>query len=86
MNKVTIKKPLSERIAAFLFWSWNIIFLAFMTLGFAPRVLPELFRDVQTRLIPLEFMLYALILTLVPLAAVVIGLAVLRGSPTRLFA
>ncbi len=86
MNTVSTKKPLSARIAAFLFWSWNIIFLAFMTLGFAPRVLPELFRDVQTRLIPLEFMLYALILTLVPIAAVVIGLTILRGSPARLFA
>ena len=25
-----------------LFWSWNAIFLAFMGLGFAPLILPEM--------------------------------------------
>ncbi len=30
-----------------LFWSWNLIFLAFMALGFAPQVLPSLIDSVR---------------------------------------
>ncbi len=69
-----------------LFWSWNIIFVAFMVLGFAPNVLPELFDAVRTNTIPVLFLLFGATLTAIPLIAVIIGLTVLRQSPGHLLA
>lgn len=69
-----------------LFWSWNAIFLAFMVLGFAPVVLPELLVAVQGGEVPQEFLIYALAITAIPLVAVGLGLTVLRREPGRLFA
>lgn len=69
-----------------VFWSWNIIFLAFMTLGFAPRIIPEMITAVGTDTIPPSFLLYALLLTSIPILAVILGLTVLRPYPRRLFA
>jgi putative PEP-CTERM system integral membrane protein len=69
-----------------LFWSWNLIFLAFMSLGFAPVMLPEMFVAVRTGTLPVGFLVYALVLALIPVAAVILGLTVLRRSPERLFA
>lgn len=70
----------------FLFWSWNWIFLAFMSLGFAPVVLPETFTAVRTGTIPPAYLAYALVLAVIPVAAVILGLTALRRSPGRLFA
>ncbi|KAA3657916.1 MAG: hypothetical protein DWQ04_26685, partial [Chloroflexi bacterium] len=69
-----------------LFWSWNIIFLAFMFLGFAPVVLMEMITAVRTGEIPASFLLYAVILTLIPAFAIGLGFTRLRRYPTRLFA
>ena len=67
-----------------LFWSWNLIFLAFMAFGFAPQLLPNLINSVRTTQAPPEFLLYALLMTLIPLAAVVLGLTTLRREPRKL--
>jgi putative PEP-CTERM system integral membrane protein len=67
-----------------LFWSWNLIFLAFMSLGFAPLVLPEVITAVRSGTIPAAFLAYAVILTAIPAVAVLLGLTVLRRSPGRL--
>lgn len=67
-----------------LFWSWNLIFLAFMALGFAPQVLPSLIDSVRISQAPPEFLLYAVALTLIPLAAVALALTVLRREPGKL--
>jgi len=64
-----------------LFWSWNVIFLAFLFLGFAPQMLPEMITAVRGGVIPAPFLAYAVILTTIPVAAVVLGLTVLRRSP-----
>ena len=69
-----------------LFWSWNIIFLAFMFFGFAPNVLMEMITAVRTGDIPANFLFYAAILTAVPAIVVVIGFTLLRRNPDRLFA
>lgn len=69
-----------------LFWTWNLIFLAFMLLGFAPVILPEMLGAVQRGDFPAAFLAYALILTLIPVLAVVLGLTLLRRAPGRLFA
>ena len=69
---------LKDKLAYGLFWSWNLIFLAFMVLGFAPRLLPELLESVQTGLIPVTFLIYGLILSLVPIGAIGLGLTVLK--------
>ena len=75
-----------DRWAYGLFWSWNIIFVAFMVLGFAPRILPELLVDVRAGLIPVNYLIYGLVLTAVPVVAIILGLTVLRRAPARLFA
>jgi putative PEP-CTERM system integral membrane protein len=75
-----------DKAASFLFWSWNLIFLAFMTLGFSPRILPELIVSVRTSAIPVQFLLYALVLTSIPIFAVLLGLTVFRQAPRRLVA
>jgi len=69
-----------------LFWSWNLIFLAFMALGFAPTLLTETFTAVRTGMIPAQYLIYGLVLALIPVAAVLLGLTLLRRAPTRLFA
>ena len=47
------RKPDQWKIWAYgLFWSWNIIFLAFMAFGFAPRVLPEMLVAARDGVIP----------------------------------
>ena len=69
-----------------LFWSWNIIFVAFMLLGFAPRLLPELLSAVGAGTIPAIFLISAVALTAIPVAAVLLGLTLLRRSPGRLLA
>jgi putative PEP-CTERM system integral membrane protein len=71
-------------LAYALFWSWNVIFLAFLFLGFAPQLLPEMITAVRGGVIPAPFLAYAVILTAIPVAAVILGLTVLRRSPGRL--
>ncbi len=85
-NTVSISHTRSERWAKFLFWSWNIIFLTFMILGFAPRILPEMVTAVRLDTINLIFLIYALVLACIPLAAVLLGLTMLRDQPGKLFA
>lgn len=72
--------------SAGLFWSWNIIFLAFMMLGFAPLVLPELATAVQSGEIPINFLVYGTILALIPVLTVIVGFWRLRQAPERQFA
>jgi len=69
-----------------LFWSWNVIFLAFMGLGFAPRMLPEMVAAVRGDQIPAAFLVYAVILTAIPVVTVIVALTMLRGEPGRQFA
>ncbi|MGD2050146.1 MAG: TIGR02921 family PEP-CTERM protein, partial [Chloroflexota bacterium] len=75
----------SQNWAYGLFWSWNLIFLAFMLFGFGPQILPDMILAVRTRTIPAAFLVYALLLIAIPLLAVILGLTVLRRSPGRLF-
>ncbi len=75
-----------EALGFGLFWAWNAIFLAFMLLGFAPVVLPEMIRAVRGGNFPAAFLVYALLLTLIPVLAVLLALTRLRRSPGRLFA
>ncbi len=83
----TIRKLLDIRLWGYgLFWSWNIIFLAFMVLGFAPTLLPEMIPAVRAGVIPLNFVVYGSILTLIPVLAVLLGLTRLRRAPRRLLA
>ncbi len=84
--KVFIRKLANRRAWAYgLFWSWNIIFLAFMFLGFGPQILPEMITAVQTGTIPTSFLVYAVVLTAIPAVMVILGLTILRRSPGKLF-
>ncbi|MGQ0604275.1 MAG: TIGR02921 family PEP-CTERM protein [Anaerolineales bacterium] len=69
-----------------LFWSWNVIFIAFMLLGFAPLLLPQMIVAAQAGEIPQVFLVTAAILPVVPVIVVILGATLLRHSPGRLFA
>lgn len=82
-----MKQLLNTRLWQYgLFWSWNMIFLAFMLLGFAPTVLPEMITAVQAGIVPGAFLVYALGLTIIPILTIIVALTRLRRSPERLFA
>jgi len=57
-----------------------------MTLGFAPRMLPELVIAVRTGIIPASYFFNALILAAIPIIAIILALTLLRGAPARQFA
>lgn len=86
MNEKVRHLATPGRWASFLFWSWNLIFLTFMVLGFAPTILPELRAAIATKMIPPTFLLYAGLLTLIPAVAVLVGLLLRRRSPWQLLA
>jgi putative PEP-CTERM system integral membrane protein len=86
VNESTSSLSWKDKAAYGLFWSWNLIFLAFMVLGFAPRMLPELFSSVSSGLIPLSYFIYAVVLSAIPVATMILGLTVLSRQPKRLFA
>jgi putative PEP-CTERM system integral membrane protein len=91
MMETTLQNPpksynLRDLLQYWLFWSWNLVFLAFMSLGFAPILLPEIITAVRIGTIQPSFLIYALVLASIPLLAVILGLTLLRRYPSRLFA
>ncbi|MBI4791139.1 MAG: TIGR02921 family PEP-CTERM protein [Chloroflexi bacterium] len=69
-----------------LFWPWNLIFVTFLLLGFAPLVLVELLVSVAGGVVPPVFLAVGVTLVLIPLTAIALAATVLRRSPERLFA
>ena len=69
-----------------LFWSWNLIFLAVLLLGYAPLIVPSTIAAVIAGIIPLIFLLVAVMLVLIPILSIAIALFGLRHTPERLFA
>ncbi len=70
-----------------LFWSWNIIFLTFLVLGFVPIVAVELFWSMREGVIPAQFVLYASTLASIPLLAILLALLTrIHKDPMRLLA
>jgi hypothetical protein len=67
-----------------LFWSWNLIFLAFMFLGFAPNLLPNMLYSILNDLIPIKYLVTTILVTLIPVLAVLLGWTRLRRSPRKL--
>jgi len=79
------RREASDKVWGYgIFWSWNIIFLAFMFFGFAPTVLPDTIEAVQDGVIPPRFLVISVLLALIPLIAVYLGLTLLRRSPFKL--
>ncbi len=70
-----------------LFWSWNIIFLTFLVLGFVPIVAVELFWAMREGTIPPQFLLYATTLASIPAIAIITAVTTtLRKDHARLLA
>lgn len=86
MNNTFKRLLLTPAWSYLLFWAWNAIFLAFMLLGFAPLILPGVFLAAQANIVPPGFLLTALLLILIPVLAVISGIAVWRREPRKLFA
>jgi putative PEP-CTERM system integral membrane protein len=57
-----------------------------MFLGFAPNVVPEMMDAIREDLIPIKYLVTAVLVTLIPVMAVLIGLLRLRYSPGKLLA
>lgn len=79
-------EPRQSKFGAYLFWSWNLIVLAFVLLGFAPTLLPELIRSIDLKVIPPFYLALLAGVIAVPIASIILGLTVLRRSPSRLLA
>jgi len=89
MNATTVPEKrlrLSARIGGVLFWTWNVIFLAIILLGFAPMQLPEMIKSVRSGVTPLIYLVFTLVLIALPIVATLIAVLVLRKRPTQLFA
>lgn len=84
-----MKQPKRSKLDALsfgLFWTWNVIFIAFMVLGFAPRLLPDLIFSIRNGLTPWIYLVYGVVLSLVPVLASLLGATLLRRAPRKLFA
>lgn len=86
MKKLLWNGAMLDVVCYGLFWTWNLIFLAFMLLGFAPLMLLELLLATQANIIPLSFAANAFLLLLIPILAVILGVTLLRREPRKLFA
>jgi putative PEP-CTERM system integral membrane protein len=69
-----------------IFWSWNLIFLLFFTLGFAPIVLVSLVQAVREGWVQSSFLIFGGLMVLIPVVSVVLGLTVLLKHSNRLLA
>ena len=85
--KPTIFALLRRLGAHGLFWSWNLIFLTFLVLGFVPIVAVELFWAIREGTIPPQFLVYATTLTSIPAIAIILAVTTaLRKDHARLLA
>ncbi|MFC1466284.1 MAG: TIGR02921 family PEP-CTERM protein [Candidatus Brachytrichaceae bacterium NZ_4S206] len=69
-----------------IFWSWNIIFLLFFTLGFTPIVLVSLAQAVREGWVQTSLLIFGGLIVLIPIISVALGLTVLFKQPNRLLA
>jgi len=69
-----------------IFWPWNLLFLCTMFAGFLPLIFVELVRDASEGFLPLEYLVTALALLLIPLVATLLGMVNLRNDPQKLLA
>ena len=70
-----------------IFWSWNIIFLTVLFLGFLPIVIFDLFWAIRDGIIPLHFLVYATTLVMIPAMAILIAaMTAIRKDHKRLLA
>jgi putative PEP-CTERM system integral membrane protein len=67
-----------------IFWSWNLIFLLFFTLGFTPVILASLLQAAREGWVHASFLAFGGLMVLIPIASVVLGLTVLLKHPNRL--
>ncbi len=85
--KTQLRRLINTGIVSYLlFWGWNAIFLAFMLLGFAPLILPDLITAAAASIVPVAYVGYAALLIIIPVVCVILGLTVLRREPHKLFA
>lgn len=69
-----------------IFWSWNIIFLLFFTLGFTPVVLVGLAQAVSEGWVQASHLIFGGAIVLIPIVSMALGLTVLLRYPSRLLA
>ncbi len=77
-----------RRFAGFgMFWSWNVLFVSFVTFGVAPFLLPGLVGDLIRERAPASLVVWSLVAIAIPLACAGIGLTrAYRRDPRKLLA
>lgn len=76
---------MKEQIPSKLFWTWNVIFIVFVTFGLLPTVLVHLIGGAVRGDVPPDFAIFALALALIPPVSVAIAVKRFRGQQARLF-
>ncbi|MEM8863848.1 MAG: hypothetical protein AAGD96_36530, partial [Chloroflexota bacterium] len=66
-----------------IFWIYNVIFIAFVALGFAPIVLPSVIQGAREGFIPGFYIAYGVILVSIPFIAAVVGFFLTRRSESQ---
>jgi putative PEP-CTERM system integral membrane protein len=80
-----LKSPATLRALGYvLFWSWHLLYLLFLFVGFSTITLPLMIQGVWAGWIPAQFLGYVIPLYLVPLLAIGLALTRLRKQPLRL--
>lgn len=67
-----------------LFWSWNVIFIIFFSMGFAPFALLSTITAVTEGLIPAQFVIFGVGVVALPIVSAVLALTKFAQSPSRL--
>lgn len=67
-----------------LFWSWNVLFFVFFTMGFAPLALVSAISAATQGLIPMQFVVFGVGVVALPIVSIILGLTKLAKSPSRL--
>ena len=68
----------------FLFWSWNIIFVAFIYFGFMPIIGSHLIYGLEMGTINNDFIVFFLVILLVPILSSILGFIHLRSDSKKL--
>ena len=69
-----------------LFWVWNIVFVAFAVLGFAPVALVDILRDLRQASVTPAFVVWGLAFVLIPIVTMVLAYWLLRDRKNTLYA
>lgn len=75
-NKETIKR----RAAYFIFWAWHLIYTVLIVALVIPTITWPLIQEASSSSVPLHYILYALILVVLPFVSMFLGAKIFHGN------